>query len=349
MADKKLIEDFLSNKCTPQEAETVSRYLESHPEELNKYLSEEECAAEQGKLPVELSVAWLQQIRHRAFAERPRLRWLRPAMAAAGILLVICLGWYFLQRPKTMVTTAYNVPPPIAPEKIERLENLTARVMDLELPDGSKIQLFTRSSIEYSKTFTKEAERSIYLKGKASFDVAKNKHQVFTVYSGGIVTTALGTSFIVRAYETEDSISVQLYSGKVMVKSPVFESQTFHTSILLPGKELIYNKASMVANVRNFGTSMYEGFVKAGAENNKPLTKPDWYNFKNQPLEKVLEQLSVYYGVAIYYRPSDIEHIYVEGTFLKTDSLEKILTDIILPNQLTIIRDKDNLIIKKAL
>jgi len=349
MADKKLIEDFLNNKCSPQEAEAVSRYLESHPEELNKYLSEEECAAEQEKLPAELSVVWLKQIRQRAFADGSRLRWLRPAIAAAGVLLVICLGWYLLQRPKPMVITADNVPPYMAPEKIERQENLTDKVMKLVLPDGSRIQLFARSSIEYSKTFTKEAERSIYLNGKASFDVVKNKHQAFTVYSGGLVTTALGTSFLIRAYENEESISVQLNSGKVMVKSPVFESRAFHTSILLPGKELVFNKTSMIASVQNFSVSMYEGLVKAGNENNKPVAKPDWYNFRNQSLEKVLDQLSVYYGTPIYYYPSDIEHIYVEGTFVKTDSLEKILTDILLPNRLTIIRDKDNIIIKKAL
>ena len=41
-------------------------------------------------------------------------------------------------------------------------------------------------------------KREIFLKGEAKFIVAKNKKKPFTVYTGMLATTALGTIFTVK-------------------------------------------------------------------------------------------------------------------------------------------------------
>ena len=64
-------------------------------------------------------------------------------------------------------------------------------------------------------------------------------------------------------------------------------------------------------------------------------------------MSQVLDQLSNYYGIAIYYYPSDVMEIYFDGKFEKTDSLEKILTDLTLPNNLKLIRNDSGFIIKR--
>ena len=169
------------------------------------------------------------------------------------------------------------------------------------------------------------------------------------VHSDEVSTKVFGTTFHVKAIKGDNTISVRLFTGKIMVTAEVLKRRTIDNVILTPGQELIYNRREMTATVKNFNLSSAntnEALVKAGNDH-KGAIKPDWYKFSSQPMTSVLDQLSDYYDVGIYYYPADVQHLSFEGKFEKTDSLEKILTDITLPNNLQFVREKNGYIIKK--
>jgi transmembrane sensor len=349
MINPALIEKFFRNECSPEERARVADYLQSHPDLMEKYLSEEEYLQypEGERLQETVSGRMLTNI-HRELPKNKRtvLRWTRWA-AAAVLLGIIVLSVTLFHHPAGPSRLAIRNIRPGSPEEAQliRQENTTGSMISVRLPDGSSVWLYPAGSITYSSRFS--ANRNIMLEGEAIFNVVTDKLHTFTVQSGEMTTRVLGTSFMVRSFERETTITVRLNSGKVLVAASRAGHKTIEDVVLTTGKELIYNKKDLSASVRSFLRPNKETLVQAGNGSNKAAGRPDWFRFSNQPLAEVLDQLSNFYGVPIYYYPSDIGHIYFEGKFDRTDSLEKILADIVLPNHLTLIRENDKLIIKK--
>src|SRR5690606_33768852 len=97
-------------------------------------------------------------------------------------------------------------------------------VMQITAADGSVIALYPKSEIKFSEHFDPLVTRDFFLKGKAKFSVAKNKDKPFNVHSAGVITTALGTVFIVE--ESTSSIThVKLLEGSVEVKPTKYKEQ----------------------------------------------------------------------------------------------------------------------------
>jgi ferric-dicitrate binding protein FerR (iron transport regulator) len=69
--------------------------------------------------------------------------------------------------------------------------------------------------------------RYLELEGEAYFEVAHDSNRPFIVETGNIMTTALGTSFNIRNYPEENSISVSLISGKVRVNDNMATNELF--------------------------------------------------------------------------------------------------------------------------
>lgn len=367
MINNELIERFLRGQCTPDQAREIADHLSEHPELLEQYLSAEEFMAlrETQDLPEAVSAEWLKHIHQEsrsgddigtaADGSGPDpvpmwkgRKWLR-GLAAAAIAGGLIFGtvWLF-QRDGHSGLTGLGPAKAIAsipPDERERKENTGAAVLPLILPDGSLVRLMPKGTIVYRKIFTEN--RDIYLEGEAAFEVASDKAHAFTVYSGELSTTVLGTSFRIKAMPEDEIITVRLNTGKVVVGSDLFKRSSIADVILTPGKELRYNRKSMTVTVTNFGAGAGNVLVKAGNPLYKGIAKPDWYKFSNQPITEVLDQLSNYFNVPIYYYPADIKQIYFDGKFEKTDSLEKILTDITLPNNLKFVREDSGIVIKK--
>ncbi|PSL34510.1 FecR family protein [Chitinophaga ginsengisoli] len=347
MINDELLKRFFSDQCTPEEARMVANYLQEHPDMLEKYMPEEEFLQlqEEGYFPETVSQLWLKNIHQQTVSDN-RKKWAQ-RLAIAAVATGVLVGGTMLLRHRdhqniTVVNQEMRVT--IPPGQQQKTTNTSNKAMVIVLPEGSVVRLLPAATVVYNKQFRED--RHIYLTGEADFTVATDHLHPFVVYSGELYTTALGTFFHVKAIPREDMISIRLNNGKVMVQGATNKKKVISDVVLTPGKELKYYRKTGKAIVSDFNTRGTDILVKAG-NNDTVYTKPDWYKFNNQPMPQVLDQLSNYYGVAIYYYPSDVIEIYFDGKFEKTDSLEKILTDLTLPNNLKLIRNDSGFIIKR--
>lgn len=278
-------------------------------------------------------------------------------IAAASFLLIIFAGNHFFFDKGTWIKTSPKVNEErivYAAVKIRREINRLSEPKKIRLDDGSEIILYENSEVAFEEEFPHK-KRDIQLSGKADFSVAKDKIKPFTVYSGGVATTALGTRFTVTSYEKENKITVRLYEGRVVVKSSAESINKITNDFLLkPGNEFVYDKVKAKAVLRFFKIAKpSEGKTKWNRQRTtdnppSPKDKPGtWFMFENQALDQVLDHLAVMFGRRIIYSKNDIHKLYFIGKFNKTESLESILKQVVTINELELIKKGEDFLIRK--
>lgn len=154
---------------------------------------------------------------------------------AASILVLMTLGFYYFtfhkQLDQSVAAHVYK-------------ENPRGVKSQIKLPDGTLVWLNASSSISYDRSFSDTA-RIIELKGEAYFEVTKDIRRPFRVTSGGVTTTALGTSFNIKAF-LNHPVKVSLNSGKVEVVRKADNKKV----VLQPGQQVISEKLELI--VREF-------------------------------------------------------------------------------------------------
>ena len=259
------------------------------------------------------------------------------AAVAACILVMLSLGWkYFLSgTPIEQPIVSNESTSPVINRIIERHEvNNTRYSRRILLNDGSIITLSKKSEVRFSEPFVK-GKREIYLIGHAGFKVAKDRSSPFTVFTGDISTTALGTEFTVKAFKNSESITVRLFEGKVVIKSTKTAKIHLKNNIYLnPEQQLVYNNRSAKAIITSFKRSGGDILkTQINISENLVVDNPNiplhdagsWFMFNNQSLSQVFDQLKGLYNVEIYYNKIDLKKRYFIGKFEKTDSLQQVL------------------------
>jgi hypothetical protein len=273
---------------------------------------------------------------------------------AASVLLIFTLGWkwFFAGKPGEIVAKdTTKIEEPIR-ALVRHEVNTSGKPMAIALQDGSDIILWNNSEINFQEPFAID-KRDIILKGKAKFNVAKDSSRPFTVYCGDISTTALGTEFTVTSNKNESHIVVRLYEGKVVVK-PVKTNRSFNSDVYLdPGQEFVYDNNS-IAGVNKFKLTdpiAIEDMKSEKLSQDNPSipqnTSGSWFMFNNQSLDQVFNQLAGMYDVKIIYDKKDITNMYFIGKFEKSDSLEYILRQIGILNNLIITRKDSAFVIAR--
>ncbi|CAL1517990.1 FecR domain-containing protein [Chitinophaga sp. MM2321] len=349
MITRELITLFLQNACTEEEKTLVIKHFEAHPEELEKYLPEEEWI--NFKSTDNIPAAAADRITSIVLKKRGKIVGInvfRRIAAAVIIAGTIGAGWYFLGRNNTINDpVAESTAPRDAEEQYILSSNNTNSVQLVALADGSTVELSPQSTIRYKKAFIQAAERDVYLSGEALFKVSKDKARPFIVHSDNITTTALGTSFTISCRQAENTIRVQLHTGKVMVNTSALQQDKKTSSFYLnPGEELLYDRTVMTASINRMKGVHSIGRAVASS-GNSGTKQPDWYMFNGMSISQVFDQLSDYYNVEIYYVPAELKNRYFTGKLNKNDSLNKIINDIALLNQLSVSNQSGRYIIKK--
>ena len=143
-----------------------------------------------------------------------------------------------------------------------------AEMRSLTLPDGTKVQLNSKSTLLYPQEFTGDS-RSVFLLGEANFKVKPDKKRPFIVKSNDLQITALGTEFNVSAYPESQEIATTLISGSIRV-----DYNNLTTSVILHPNEQFERKYpyAFVYSIKNLKNDRFS------------------FRFKdNAPLEEVME------------------------------------------------------------
>lgn len=333
------IQKFFAGECAPDEAERVAAYLYQHPQVLNDLFSQEWADEEQlTEAEKEMMLAHIMQHTETLKPLRRMPSFKQVTAVAASLLLAVAAGYllfFFKQNP--MPPTAAADSKEMRPDWIMQ-SNVTAKTLAAHLQDGSTVQLQPAALIRY-QSFGNQKRRDVYLSGEAVFEVAKDKNKPFTVYAGGIATTALGTRF--NVVQKDKKVTVQLFEGKVKITAVTALKGWMQKALFLkPGQEFIYDAAASLCTVRNIHSAVKTMHTAPAAV---PVTKEatvvtagNWYMFNNQPLPHVFEQLEELYSVKINYNERDFRNVYFIGRFEKADSLEHILNNIALLKKLQI-------------
>ena len=219
-------------------------------------------------------------------------------VAAAIVFLVAFAGLTYLIFPELQTL---NQPPRIVKS------NPSGQKSTHFLPDGSKVYLNAESSISYLTDF-EGSLREIELKGEAYFEVAKNPNKPFVVRSKSFSTTAIGTAFNVRAYDTESKLEIALTEGRVKVESEFSKEDVF----LEPGEKLAYSSKSKSQLKTTFDSDEIIGW------------KNGLIKFRDSDYLEVKNRLERWFGVKITSNTNPPDDWRYTGVF-ENQSLEMIL------------------------
>lgn len=236
----------------------------------------------------------------------PALRWAAAALLTLG---AGALSWWLpRQQP---ATTALVAP------RWERHTNAGAQPTALRLADGSQVRLSPHSSLRYL-TGLAGRRREVYLEGQAYFKVAKDPAHPFLVYTDKLITTVLGTAFLVTAYAgqearvavSEGRVAVQRRQGADLAATPTHPAAA--GLLLLPNQQATY-LATTHALAKNL--------VPEPA-----LLRAEPLDFHNRPVAEVLTALERAYGARIRYDPAALRDCTITISFEDEPLFEQLDT-----------------------
>ncbi len=152
----------------------------------------------------------------------PRWIWYASGMAA---MLLIFMGLSFYFNPK-FDNNLSRIKSDIPLSDWAKYENSSAKILKIDLPDGSIVWLQPKSQLSYNQS--DRVFRQVNLKGEAFFDVKRDEGRPFLIYAGKMTTKVLGTSFNVKAYPEMEKFEVSVVTGKVSVTNEA-EKEVFVT------------------------------------------------------------------------------------------------------------------------
>lgn len=279
----------------------------------------------------------------------------RIARYAAAAIVFVALGfalWIYQWRPgpqeteNNVAATAGKAKPVTV--NWEFIANTSQKVKHIHLPDLSVVDLYPHGTLKYEKGFSKPL-RDIYLTGKGYFKVKKNPSRPFSVFAGGLKTTALGTSFTINTLAGHSETSVKLHTGKIVVAPALKAAKQKPVYLNTAGDGLIYNTAEQVARLLEKPVP-HKPVVRKPVLETSLIRNGNVLQMKNIPLAEVIRLLSESYHVEIQSDQKDISHITFTGVVnLDKESVESVLQVIGLINDMTVTKGASEMyIIQKS-
>lgn len=186
---------------------------------------------------------------------------------------------------------------------------LTAQNQDtyFTLADGSTVILQKGASLTYTKQFNNKV-RNVQLSGKAFFDITTNAQKPFTVQTGAVTTTVLGTSFTIDAQPDHKEVLVAVATGKVKVAN----NNT-------PAQELEASQALLANTVTSHNTASFITPQQSTAWLSQDL------DFNNVSLATVTNKLAARFGVDIQFNDPQLQQRTVSSRLPGNATLTQML------------------------
>lgn len=338
--NKKRYQDYITGNCDHAEMERIAAELQRLSMDADDAVEGDEVLSDyDGDIDAELSGRLLSRIEYETIDKQKRRRRRALKLTSAITGLIVVLGSIHLYKKESTIQKAS-----VFLDNKTTIYNHGDTISIRRLPDKSMVQLFPNSSISFKEGFLGKA-RNIHLHGTAIFKVSKDPARPFNVFSGQLVTTAIGTEFKVSEYSQH--ILIKLLEGKIVVKKSTASNEAYY---LLAGNAINYNRANgsftPILNTAKAYSTPYRH--SKGASFIKKKMEPDHIRLNNVPMADALDKIAQRYNVEIQYSPSDVADINIIANLNPKQSVRKILDNIALMNHLKIwVLDDREFIIEK--
>lgn len=266
-----------SGEMTANETERFQHWRADHPAHAATFAKVEAAWAAMDEhvltpAPPARSAPSRRRIRREPHSSRSRMRRWAGSAIAASLLGIVTFATDLPMRFRSDVLTA------------------TGEVRSITLPDGSIATLDTATAI----AFDARGRNVRLLRGQAAFRIAPHAGQPFSVTSGDVVTTALGTRFIVRHLEDETDVAVTEH--RVRVASD-------RQSVIVHEGEAVRHVPNAIGTPHRIMAADADAWTRGRIR------------VVNRPLGEVVAELSRYHAGYIQLLGDDIARQPVSGTF----------------------------------
>ncbi|MPR36014.1 FecR family protein [Salmonirosea aquatica] len=234
---------------------------------------------------------------------------------AASVALLLALGWMLRSYRPTNEPGLASYPSKQQHEWIDTV-NEAEKTMLLKLSDGSRIQLSKHSRLKYPKDFT-GSTREVYLTGEAFFDIQKNPKKPFLVYTNGLITKVLGTSFQVQAPLYSPNVTVSVKSGRVSVyadKSNPTQDPEAEGVVLTPNQKAVFQRPEATIS-----KSLVEKPILLIPKSQKNL-----FAFEDASAHHVFESLEKAYGIDVVFDEELLRNCSLTVNLTEEDLYQKL-------------------------
>lgn len=176
----------------------------------------------------------------------------------------------------------------------------------LQLGDGTRVWLNSATTLKYPAVFSGK-QRLVELDGEAYFEVARDSKLPFIVKTSTADIQVYGTSFNVCAYREDARQHTTLLSGSVGVD---WQGKKVR---LQPGEQAVLDVRMNEMEVRRVNSDTYCSWHTGS------------FIFENRPLGEVLDRLSRWYDVAVFYENPEVKDLHFTGDLSRYDDFGKIL------------------------
>lgn len=156
---------------------------------------------------------------------------------------------------------------------------------ELVLPDNTKVWLNAGTTIKYPLSFSAK-ERVVAMSGEAYFEVTKDKHHPFIVMAHNAKIEVLGTHFDIKGYPNQEMTKTTLLEGSVKINA----LDGTNGAMLKPGEQAQIIPKQKIKVVDDIDPNEILAW------------KNNMFIFHNTDLRDILETISNWYDVKIYYK-----------------------------------------------
>lgn len=178
------------------------------------------------------------------------------------------------------------------------------------LSDGTLVYLNSATSLKYPVAFSSK-ERRVFLSGEAYFKVAKDSVRPFYVVTDGLQMRVYGTEFNVNT-RGGNCIRTVLVEGHVGVRMKSAEKEV----MMNPGEIADYNRELKSLIVKPVDVRPYVAW------------KNGYFAFENETLEQIMETLSLWYNVDVFFQSESLKDFVFTGFVRKYEQIDSILVAI---------------------